>query len=180
MQNKMQFLSTTPLAALCACLVLVACKRAEKPSDAIEIPKAGIYPESTFFSEFDFAPITVHPGTSEISVPWVSETAGGPSGGAIGPLFHYPEREYRCIFSHVGEGAIPELKEFWAMILSSFRGASNPVIDWERHEETPYFAYGTYPAAKGMVGRIWIELAPSPSRHKIHLHLRMIEQPDNL
>jgi hypothetical protein len=176
----MSFVSNNLLAVLYVCLALVACKSAKKPSGQVKIPDAGIYPESTFFREFDFAPITVHPGTSEISVPWGRVTAGRSSEGAISPLFHYPEREYSYIFSHVGEGSIPKLEEFWTMILSSFEGASTPEIDWERHEETPYFAYGTYPAAKGMLGRIWIALAPSPSGHEIHLHLRMIEQPDNL
>lgn len=182
----MPSLPLIPLTALCGCLFLVACERAETPSERVEIPRSGAYPESTFFREFDFDPISVHPGTAvhpgtdEISIPWVADTAGGPSGGTIGPLFHYPEREYRYIFSHVGEGAVPELSEFWSMILSAFEVPSSPGIDWERHEETPYFAYATYPAAEGMVGRIWIELAPSPSRHRVHLHLRMIEQPDNL
>ena len=106
--------------------------------------------------------------------------ANNPSGTIISPLEHYPEREARLVFRKIADGSPNDLDSFWQMILSSMASPSSPVIEWQRDSTTPHFAYGTYSAGADRIGRIWIEIAPTDDFKRVDLHLRMVEQRDNL
>ena len=131
---------------------------------------------SPFIDGFRFNPLPVVEGTNEIAVPWVMESAPGPSGGIIAPSECDPEREFRLVFTKISSGEPDDLESFWDMILSSIPPTDGGPVKWERHPESPHFAHGSYPAVQGRVGRIWIALADNNDFTKVELHLRMVEQ----
>lgn len=141
------------------------------------LPPKG-HPASEFFSEFRFDPLPVIDGTDEIAVPWVANSAPGPSGTTIFPAEHDPEREIRMVFSKIADGEPSDLSSFWTMILAGSLSPADPTISWERHPEAPHLAYGSYSAGDGRAGRIWISLASNDGFDKVELHLRMTEEHD--
>lgn len=131
---------------------------------------------SAFIEGFRFTPLPVMEDSDEIAVPWVMDSAPGSSGGIIAPLERDPEREFRVLFSKVAQGEPDDLETFWDMIFSSIPPTDGGPVKWERHLETPHFAYGSYSAGQERVGRIWISLADNNDFTKVELHLRMVEQ----
>lgn len=160
--------------AMAMVLVSAACKQ----SSSSTASTAGIDAHwvTEFFEEFRFEPLPITEDTSEIAVPWVVETAPGSSGTFISPLTHDPERELRMVFKKIAKGEPSTLDSFWNMLQESVPTSEGYSITWKRHQELPHFAYGTYPAGDGRIGRIWISLASNDAFDRVELHLRMVEQ----